>query len=77
MTTDAEWLEEFPPYAGKSWAEIIHDYAVIRGDLSEQYARDQLVNLIWLREKQARADAVREASRAGWLKRRLHKGPRL
>lgn len=34
------------PYAGKSVAEIVHDYAVIRGDLTEQYARDQLVRII-------------------------------
>lgn len=37
-------------YQGKTMAEVIHDYAVIRGDLSEQYARDQLVRIIEERE---------------------------
>lgn len=42
------------PYDDKTIAEIVHDYAVIRGDLSEQYARDQLVHLIEQRIDQAR-----------------------
>lgn len=34
------------PYDHKSVAEVVHDFAVVRGDLSEQYARDQLVSWI-------------------------------
>lgn len=43
-TETDEW--PYSPYDDKTIAEIVHDYAVIRGDLSEQYARDQLVTII-------------------------------
>ena len=33
-------------YDGNTIRAIIHDFAVVRGDLSEQYARDQLVQII-------------------------------
>lgn len=29
------------PYDKRAVADVIYDYAVIRGDLTEQYARDQ------------------------------------
>lgn len=48
-------------YAGKSIAEIVHDYAVVRGDLVEQYARDQLIGI--LEDRQGRAvEAFRAAA---------------
>lgn len=34
------------PYDTKTPAEVVHDYAVVRGDLSAQYARDQLAGWI-------------------------------
>lgn len=34
------------PYDGRPVAEVIHEYVVVRGDLCEQYARDQLTNWI-------------------------------
>ena len=34
------------PYDRRSVGEMVHDFAVVRGDLSEQYARDQLVKAI-------------------------------
>lgn len=34
------------PYDHKTPAEVVYDFAVIRGDLSEQYARDQLAGWI-------------------------------
>lgn len=46
-----------PSCVGKSIAEIVHDYAVVRGDLSEQYARDQLVRII---EGRIRAASIPE-----------------
>lgn len=33
-------------YDNRTIAEIIYDYAIIRGDLSEPYARDQLAKII-------------------------------
>lgn len=46
-------------------AEIVHDYAVVRGDLSEQYARDQLVSIIEARIRAAEDDAAQ--LRADWI----------
>jgi len=37
-------------------AEIIHEYGYVRGDLTEQYARDQLTAIIESRVAAARAD---------------------
>jgi hypothetical protein len=39
-------------------AEIIYDYAVVRGDLSEPYARDQLVSIIKKRHDADLAEAT-------------------
>lgn len=44
--TDDATVLEWSPYDDMSIAEIVHDYVVVRGDLSEQYARDQLVSII-------------------------------
>lgn len=33
-------------YDGNTIRDIIHDFAVVRGDLSQQYARDQLAQII-------------------------------
>lgn len=57
---------------GKSIAEIIYEYGAVRGDLSEQYARDQLVSIIEGRIaelfapliEQARQEGAREALRS-------------
>lgn len=53
------------PYDSKTPAEVVHDYAVVRGDLCDQYARDQLADWIkrYGREKarealEAAADAL-------------------
>lgn len=53
------------PYDDMTIAEIIHDYAVIRGDLTEQYARDQLVKIINERIEAARVTGVHESEAAG------------
>lgn len=66
-----------PGYDGKTVAEIVHDFAVVRGDLGEQYARDQLVRIIEWRIAQARSDqheqtidgvhlAIHMSHLAGW-----------
>lgn len=39
-------VDDWYPYDDKSVAEIVHEFAVVRGDLSEQYARDQLTAVI-------------------------------
>lgn len=51
------------PYDSLTIAEIIHDYAVVRGDLTEQYARDQLAQIIERRlaEKDAEIERLRES----------------
>jgi hypothetical protein len=41
-----EVIAESGWWSDKSIAEIIHEYAVVRGDLVEQYARDQLEAII-------------------------------
>lgn len=47
------------PYARKTFAEVVDDYVLVRGDLTEQYAREQLV-----REHDARVQAARDEERA-------------
>lgn len=47
------------PYDHKTPAEVVHDFAVVRGDLSEQYARDQLAE--WI-ERHAAAAATKKPS---------------
>jgi hypothetical protein len=47
------------PYDSKTPAQVVHDYAVIRGDLSEQYARDQLSG--WIERYAQHAVATRLA----------------
>lgn len=36
----------YPAYTDKTMADIIFDFAVVRGDLGEEYARDQLIEII-------------------------------
>lgn len=45
-------------YAHMSAAEIVHDYAITRGDLSEQYARDQLARIIECRARHLLVEAA-------------------
>lgn len=40
-------------YVGRPIEEVIYDYAVTRGDLTEQYARDQLARVFHTREAAA------------------------
>ena len=59
----SDW-DELPwgdsPYDSKTPAEVIHDYVMVRGDLSEQYARDQLAG--WIERYAKRpSDRVRPA----------------
>lgn len=49
-------------YSSKTIAEIVDEYGRVRGDLTEQYARDQLTRIIEGRIAQAKADALREAA---------------
>lgn len=56
-STWGEW-----PYDSKAPAEVVHDYAVIRGDLSEQYARDQLAEWIERYAAHSAAAALTEAA---------------
>lgn len=46
MVSEQNYIWEESPYKNMSIAEIIHDYVVIRGDLSEPYARNQLEAII-------------------------------
>lgn len=48
------------PYDHRTPEQIVHDYAVVRGDLSEQYARDQLAAQ-WRRHVAAAWDEGYEA----------------
>jgi hypothetical protein len=50
------------PYDRKTVAEVVHDYAVVRGDPSEQYARDQLVLWIERYAQEMQAQALEEAA---------------
>jgi hypothetical protein len=52
-------VDPFRPYARKTFADVADDYVLVRGDLTEQYAREQLV-----REHEARVQAARDEERA-------------
>lgn len=51
-------------YADKSITEIIHDFIVVRGDLTEGYAREQLVEALEQHEQAAKAVAWDEGYEA-------------
>jgi hypothetical protein len=57
-TASAE-VDPSRPYARKTFAEVVDDYVLVRGDLTERYAREQLV-----REHEARVQAARDEERA-------------
>jgi hypothetical protein len=59
--TDIPWGDL--PYDSKTPAEVVHDFAVIRGDLSEQYARDQLANWIERYAAQVGRESLDEVER--------------
>lgn len=45
------------PYDNRALADIIHDFAVTRGDLSEPYAREQLARAALGSQEAVRAKA--------------------
>lgn len=59
MSSELPWGDW--PYDHRTPAEVVHDFAVVRGDLSEQYARDQLSE--WI-ERLARERVRRELIKA-------------
>lgn len=58
-----DWLDR---WSGRPVSEAIYEYACVRGDLTEQYARDQLAaifeRILADRLRKARAEALREAA---------------
>lgn len=65
------------PYDRLTISQIVHDYVVTRGDLSEQYARDQLTRVIErhiahaVDEVSERVETVLDATEwDGWAGRR-------
>jgi hypothetical protein len=58
-------------YDSKTIAQVIYDFAVIRGDLSERYARDQLVRIIEDRIAAARVPVRVDNNPMRWLVNRI------
>lgn len=58
MTTRAHDEYTVTPYDSKTFAEILDDYVLVRGDLSAEYAREQLVRIVEQR--------IADAEKAGY-----------